>query len=168
MAGVLESIQKVCSCTSFRSVETYLQFNDKISTLPEHGSATACSCLMHTCCQCAHQHMGATLKQCKQQIAPVAPYLTSTVVKYSLSIPWCCSRGSLSPPCCCAATSQAFKKPDPKELVRKWQAELRAEQRNIDRQIRGESYRHASCFQFAAYRVINSSASPDLCATGGL
>lgn len=32
---------------------------------------------------------------------------------------------------------QAFKKPDPKELVRKWQADLRAEQRKIDRQIRG-------------------------------
>lgn len=34
---------------------------------------------------------------------------------------------------------QAFKKPDPKELVRKWQADLRAEQRKIDRQIRGVS-----------------------------
>jgi hypothetical protein len=32
---------------------------------------------------------------------------------------------------------QVFKKPDPKELVRKWQADLRAEQRKIDRQIRG-------------------------------
>lgn len=31
---------------------------------------------------------------------------------------------------------KVFKKPDPKELVRKWQAELRAEQRKIDRQIR--------------------------------
>eukprot|EP00775_Hariotina_reticulata_P002794 gene2794-3087_t len=31
---------------------------------------------------------------------------------------------------------KAFRKPDPKELVRKWQAELRAEQRKIDRQIR--------------------------------
>jgi hypothetical protein len=30
-----------------------------------------------------------------------------------------------------------FKKPDPKELVRKWQADLRTEQRKIDRQIRG-------------------------------
>jgi hypothetical protein len=30
-----------------------------------------------------------------------------------------------------------FKKPDPKELVRKWQADLRGEQRKIDRQIRG-------------------------------
>jgi hypothetical protein len=30
-----------------------------------------------------------------------------------------------------------IKKPDPKELVRKWQAELRTEQRKIDRQIRG-------------------------------
>lgn len=30
-----------------------------------------------------------------------------------------------------------FKKPDPKELVRKWQGSLRSEQRNIDRQIRG-------------------------------
>ncbi|GBF93578.1 vacuolar sorting-associated protein [Raphidocelis subcapitata] len=29
-----------------------------------------------------------------------------------------------------------FKKPDPKELVRKWQSSLRAEQRNIERQIR--------------------------------
>lgn len=29
-----------------------------------------------------------------------------------------------------------FKKPDPKELVRKWQADLRTEQRKIDRQIR--------------------------------
>ena len=29
-----------------------------------------------------------------------------------------------------------FKKPDPKELVRKWQATLRAEQRRIDRNIR--------------------------------
>jgi hypothetical protein len=33
---------------------------------------------------------------------------------------------------------QVFKKPDPKELVRKWQADLRTEQRKIDRQIRGE------------------------------
>lgn len=32
---------------------------------------------------------------------------------------------------------KAFAKPDPKELVRKWQAELRAQQRQIDRQIRG-------------------------------
>lgn len=32
--------------------------------------------------------------------------------------------------------TKAFKKPDPKELVRKWQADLRAEQRKIDRQIR--------------------------------
>eukprot|EP00878_Enallax_costatus_P002622 GHUV01002806.1.p1 GENE.GHUV01002806.1~~GHUV01002806.1.p1 ORF type:complete len:219 (+),score=48.88 GHUV01002806.1:310-966(+) len=31
---------------------------------------------------------------------------------------------------------KAFKKPDPKELVRKWQADLRAQQRAIDRQIR--------------------------------
>lgn len=38
---------------------------------------------------------------------------------------------------------QAFKKPDPKELVRKWQADLRAEQRKIDRQIRGEKGRLA-------------------------
>jgi len=30
-----------------------------------------------------------------------------------------------------------FKKPDPKELVRKWQTSLRAEQRKIERQIRG-------------------------------
>jgi hypothetical protein len=30
-----------------------------------------------------------------------------------------------------------FKKPDPKEMVRKWQSTLRAEQRNIERQIRG-------------------------------
>jgi charged multivesicular body protein 3 len=29
-----------------------------------------------------------------------------------------------------------FKKPDPKELVRKWQATLRAEQRRIDRSVR--------------------------------
>lgn len=27
---------------------------------------------------------------------------------------------------------------DPKELVRKWQASLRAEQRALDRQVRGE------------------------------
>lgn len=33
--------------------------------------------------------------------------------------------------------AQVFKKPDPKELVRKWQADLRTEQRKIDRQIRG-------------------------------
>jgi hypothetical protein len=33
---------------------------------------------------------------------------------------------------------KAFRAPDPKELVRKWQAELRAEQRKIDRQIRGK------------------------------
>lgn len=32
---------------------------------------------------------------------------------------------------------QVFKKPDPKELVRKWQADLRSEQRKVDRQIRG-------------------------------
>jgi hypothetical protein len=32
-----------------------------------------------------------------------------------------------------------WKKPDPKELVRKWQADLRSEQRKIDRQIRGRS-----------------------------
>lgn len=32
--------------------------------------------------------------------------------------------------------SKVFKKPDPKELVRKWQADLRTEQRKIDRQIR--------------------------------
>lgn len=30
-----------------------------------------------------------------------------------------------------------FKKPDPKELVRKWQATLRGEQRKLERQIRG-------------------------------
>lgn len=34
-----------------------------------------------------------------------------------------------------------FKKPDPKELVRKWQGTLRTEQRNIDRQIRGAARR---------------------------
>lgn len=28
--------------------------------------------------------------------------------------------------------------PDPKELVRKWQSSLRAEERGMDRQIRGE------------------------------
>lgn len=32
--------------------------------------------------------------------------------------------------------SKVFKKPDPKELVRKWQADLRTEQRKIERQIR--------------------------------
>jgi charged multivesicular body protein 3 len=30
------------------------------------------------------------------------------------------------------------KEPDPKEMVRKWQADLRKETRNLDRQIRGE------------------------------
>ncbi|KAI8474164.1 MAG: Snf7-domain-containing protein [Monoraphidium minutum] len=34
------------------------------------------------------------------------------------------------------AVTGMFQKPDPKELVRKWQASLRTEQRNIDRQIR--------------------------------
>jgi charged multivesicular body protein 3 len=34
------------------------------------------------------------------------------------------------------AVQGLFKKPDPKELVRKWQATLRAEQRRIDRSIR--------------------------------
>lgn len=29
------------------------------------------------------------------------------------------------------------KEPDPKELVRKWQATLRAEQRVLERQVRG-------------------------------
>lgn len=33
--------------------------------------------------------------------------------------------------------AKLFKKPDPKELVRKWQATLRAEERKIERQIRG-------------------------------
>jgi hypothetical protein len=42
---------------------------------------------------------------------------------------------------CC----QVFKKPDPKELVRKWQADLRAEQRKIDRQIRGEALIRVVC-----------------------
>lgn len=37
----------------------------------------------------------------------------------------------------CHPSMQVFKKPDPKELVRKWQADLRTEQRKIDRQIRG-------------------------------
>jgi hypothetical protein len=39
---------------------------------------------------------------------------------------------------------QVFKKPDPKELVRKWQADLRAQQRKIDRQIRGEAQHSSS------------------------
>jgi charged multivesicular body protein 3 len=34
------------------------------------------------------------------------------------------------------AVQGLFKKPDPKELVRKWQATLRAEQRRIDRSVR--------------------------------
>lgn len=38
---------------------------------------------------------------------------------------------------------ELFKKPDPKELVRKWQGTLRAEQRNIERQIRGAGERRA-------------------------
>jgi hypothetical protein len=43
---------------------------------------------------------------------------------------------------------QVFKKPDPKELVRKWQADLRAEQRKMDRQIRGEeAAANCQCFQ---------------------
>lgn len=44
-----------------------------------------------------------------------------------------------------ACPTQVFKKPDPKELVRKWQADLRAEQRKIDRQIRGEAAAAAHC-----------------------
>lgn len=46
-----------------------------------------------------------------------------------------------------------FKKPDPKELVRKWQAELRSEQRKIERQIRGgSSSAHCSCsFQWVGH-----------------
>jgi hypothetical protein len=42
-----------------------------------------------------------------------------------------------------------FKKPDPKELCRKWQADLRAEQRKIDRQIRGEAASMPIIVQFA-------------------
>eukprot|EP00959_Pyramimonas_sp_CCMP1952_P294187 6153381-Pyramimonas_sp.AAC.1 len=34
------------------------------------------------------------------------------------------------------AIKEFFKKPDPKELVRKWQSQLRAEGRGVDRQIR--------------------------------
>jgi hypothetical protein len=40
--------------------------------------------------------------------------------------------------------AKLFKKPDPKELVRKWQATLRAEERKIERQIRGA----LCCFYF--------------------
>ena len=31
-----------------------------------------------------------------------------------------------------------YKEPDPKELVRKWQSNLRAQQRSMDRSIRGK------------------------------
>lgn len=36
-----------------------------------------------------------------------------------------------------SSLQKVFKKPDPKELVRKWQTDLRMEQRKIERQIRG-------------------------------
>jgi hypothetical protein len=38
-----------------------------------------------------------------------------------------------------------FKPKDPKELLREWQTKLRAEQRAIDRQIRGAGARRSAC-----------------------
>ncbi len=53
-----------------------------------------------------------------------------------------------------------FAPPDPKELVRKWQATLRAEKRALERQIRGEGARGRSRYCRASAGPTQPSSAP--------
>ena len=60
--------------------------------------------------------------------------------------------------------------PDPKELVRKWQSDLRKETRNLDRQIRGKEYILVcpSCHHQAATYLWHRTAMQACTCMGGM